>query len=1042
MATSQADRNLVFAALALQTGFLSRDQLKEGFNRWALDKSRALDQVLVEQGVLAESRRDVLQELVEEHLAAHCNDVEKCLTTLGYSTFPLEPLGEAIVADILISRTMLETPSPEGDNGVPPSNPAPGNGLRFRVVRSLARGGLGEVFVAEDSELHREVALKTLQARFADDPESRARFLLEAEITGRLEHPGIVPVYGLTVGADGRPFYAMRLIKGETLLEAIRRFHQGEETGSPPGERTLALRDLLTRFIATCYALAYAHSRGVLHRDLKPANILLGPYGETLVVDWGLAKTLGQREASSSETTLHPVALGDSGGTEAGQVMGTPAYVSPEQAAGLHERLGPPSDVYSLGATLYHLLTGQAPFSGGTSQDVLDRVKAGQFLPPRQVNRTVPRPLEAICLKAMALRPEDRYGSARSLAADLEHWLADEPVTALRDGPVARGKRWIRHHTTLATTFAALVLLVGITLVFGLALVNKELRGEQQAQREKARERVDSLCTLNAKDVPRALELLDLDRPEVLERLHELWDASEDPIPPLKRMRAGLALLSREPDRVLPDLVTWMLEADNPDELVPLLKTYPDKPEWLLRMGSVLSQALTRRANSKEPSVPNRRQGIERPLYLAAALLHLGQTEAVWQLFRHGPNPELRSYLIHRLPAFQVDPQTLLVRLDQERNDEIRRALILSLGQFGPKQLPADLKKQWGPRLLEWYRNDPDPGIHGAIDWLLRYDVEGRQPRPGAWQLGEELARIDRTLAGKPSAERRWQVDRFGHTLVLFRGPVEVTMGSPPTEPGRSGNEWLRRRIIPRSFAVATKLVTNRQFQAFLNANPTLVLARPGDPRRPLKETEAETPALGLTWYEAAQYCRWLSEQEKLPESEMCFPSIAEIEKHKKDRTEVPLPRDYLSRKGYRLPTDAEFEYVCRAGATTSRFYGSGDDLLTYYAWYRDNSANQPWPVGQKKPNDFGFFDVLGNAAQWALERERNNQADAQELATEDREYFGENFHSDPKKKPMHILSSGSFSRKPEQIRCALRNYFFGYFCNPEVGFRVARTIR
>ena len=230
------------------------------------------------------------------------------------------------------------------------------DGTRFQILRPHAKGGLGEVFVARDEELNREVALKEIQARHADQPESRGRFVREAEITGGLEHPGIVPVYGLGQYADGRPFYAMRFIRGESLKKAIARFHQ---RASATDRRADArhLRQLLGRFIAVCNAIAYAHSRGVMHRDLKPGNIMLGKYGETLVVDWGLAKSGESSEADWSTTILpEPHARSEPGRrfeTQAGSAMGTPAYMSPEQAAGRIDLLGPASDIYSLGATLY-----------------------------------------------------------------------------------------------------------------------------------------------------------------------------------------------------------------------------------------------------------------------------------------------------------------------------------------------------------------------------------------------------------------------------------------------------------------------------------------------------------------------------------------------------------------------------------------------------------------------------------------------------------------------------------------------------------------
>jgi serine/threonine protein kinase len=274
-------------------------------------------------------------------------------------------------------------------------------------VRPHAKGGLGQVSVALDLELHREIALKEIQPAHADDPDSRSRFLREGEITGGLEHPGIVPVYGLGCYPDGRPFYAMRFIKGDSLKEAIRHFHEADRGPRDPGERALALRGLLRRFVDVCNAVAYAHARGVLHRDLKPANVMLGPYGETLVVDWGLAKVRGRLEGlpGSDEGTLQVSTAADVALTQAGAVVGTPAYMSPEQASGQPEQVGPASDVYSLGATLYVLLTGTAPFERGDALVVLMRVRAGRFARPRQVKPAVPSAPEAICLKAMALQP-------------------------------------------------------------------------------------------------------------------------------------------------------------------------------------------------------------------------------------------------------------------------------------------------------------------------------------------------------------------------------------------------------------------------------------------------------------------------------------------------------------------------------------------------------------------------------------------------------------------------------------------------------------
>ena len=336
------------------------------------------------------------------------------------------------------------------------------DGGRFKLRRRHARGGIGVGFVAKDSELHREVALKQIQPQHADDPTSRARFLIEAEVTGRLEHPGVVPVYGLGKCEQGRPFYAMRFVRGQSLKEAVESFHSADRgPGRNPAERTLALRQLLGRFIDVCHAIAYAHSRGVLHRDLKPANILLGPYGETLVVDWGLAKVVGRDDPApqpAAEMTLRPASQSGSSETMAGSAIGTPMYMSPEQAEGRLSQIGPASDIYCLGATLYCLLTGRPAIEHDDVDEILRRVRVGDFSPPGKTNPRVPAALEAIILKAMALRPHDRYPSAQALAEEVERWLADEPVTAWREPLRERTRRWISRRRTTVAAIAATVL--------------------------------------------------------------------------------------------------------------------------------------------------------------------------------------------------------------------------------------------------------------------------------------------------------------------------------------------------------------------------------------------------------------------------------------------------------------------------------------------------------------------------------------------------------------------------------------------------------
>jgi tetratricopeptide (TPR) repeat protein/tRNA A-37 threonylcarbamoyl transferase component Bud32 len=370
---------------------------------------------------------------------------------------------------------------------------------RYRPLRLHAHGGLGEVFLARDETLHRDVALKRIRAERAGDPESRRRFLLEAEVTGRLEHPGIVPVHDLVQDESGQPCYAMRFVQGETLKDAIERFHREDAPGRDPGERSLALRHLLARFIAVCNAVEYAHSRGILHRDLKPSNIMVGKYGETLVLDWGLAKPFDRDEEirRAGEETLTPMSVEDETCTQLGQALGTPAFMSPEQAGGHWTILGPRSDIYSLGATLYVILTGEAPFSSRGFESLLHEIQQGRFPPPGKLKKEIPAALEAICLKAMALRPEDRYGSAQALAADLEHWLADEPVTARAEGWGTRVNRWARRHRAVVASAAVALFLTAIGAVLGLSLWNS---AENKRRQEAVEHRLDLERTARANE--------------------------------------------------------------------------------------------------------------------------------------------------------------------------------------------------------------------------------------------------------------------------------------------------------------------------------------------------------------------------------------------------------------------------------------------------------------------------------------------------------------------------------------------------------------
>jgi serine/threonine-protein kinase len=490
MSLPPADRNILFALIALQMDFITRDQLLDAVHAWMQHETTPLGAILRERSILSERRASLLEQMVEEHVAQHGGEARASLAALRVEEEVWKDLEEIEDRQMHTSPATLapaqrdaagETTQPglSADSGflrnspIPPLPGAP-MGNRFRRLREHARGGLGEVYVALDEELKREVALKQIQDRFADHFEARCRFLREAEITGKLEHPGVVPVYGLGSYPDGRPYYAMRFIRGESMDRAIARFHEADDDPRrDPGERSLALRDLLTRFIAVCNVVAYAHSRGVIHRDLKPANAMLGEYGETLVVDWGLARMLDSPEEDHTigERPVLPGSGIRRSATVMGQAVGTPAFMPPEQAHGRLERVSVASDVFSLGGTLYAVLTGQPPYQG---EDLLEQACGARVVPARQRKRSVPAALEAVCARAMEKRPEDRYESARAVAEEVQRWLADEPVQAYREPPSERLRRWGRRHRSVVVTAVVLLAAGVVGLGIGLWAVGRE----------------------------------------------------------------------------------------------------------------------------------------------------------------------------------------------------------------------------------------------------------------------------------------------------------------------------------------------------------------------------------------------------------------------------------------------------------------------------------------------------------------------------------------------------------------------------------------
>jgi serine/threonine protein kinase/formylglycine-generating enzyme required for sulfatase activity len=435
------------------------------------------------------------------------------------------------------------------------------------------------------------------------------------------------------------------------------------------------------------------------------------------------------------------------------------------------------------------------------------------------------------------------------------------------------------------------------------------------------------------------------------------------------------------------------------------------------------------------PSSDDRREKLaKRQANAAVALLKMNHPAKVWTVLKHSADPRARSYLIHRLSPLGTDPASLLKRLDQEQEPDvtIRRALLLSLGTFPEKELPRAARTALLPKLQALYQADPDPGLHEAAEWLLRtWEQEGWLKKVNdAWardkeQRAKRLHGIEQALArDKEKTPPQWYVNGQGQTMVVIPGPVEVLMGSPPTEKDRRDDETQHRKRINRTFALAAKSVTVEQYRRFHKTYPMPAV----NTRLP------DLPVAGINWYQAAAYCNWLSEQEGIPEEEWCYETKPPGKTGPTVQV-VKLREKYLSLQGYRLPTEAEFEFATRAGAQTSRYFGETEELLPHYAWYFKNSDWKPWPVGWLKPNDFGFFDLPGNVFTWCQESYKKYPQEIK--LTEDKE-DGLKIVGIARR----VLRGGGFANPHARlVRSAVRDLLGPGSMDGDNGIRPARTL-
>jgi formylglycine-generating enzyme required for sulfatase activity len=430
---------------------------------------------------------------------------------------------------------------------------------------------------------------------------------------------------------------------------------------------------------------------------------------------------------------------------------------------------------------------------------------------------------------------------------------------------------------------------------------------------------------------------------------------------------------------------------------------------------------------SGHPGEPKYRLITERKAHAAIALLLLKHADKVWPFFKNGPDETVRSYLIHWSRSLKVDPQMIAGRLDQEKDAGARSSLLLLLGELPDSALRDGQQRQLIADLMTTLKNDPDSGLHGAAQWLLRKWNCDDKLKKAVEQLGTDEAQ---RMLHRTFQRQRWYVNRQGQTFVIVDAKQPFTMGSPESEHGPDiQNERQHSRTINRLYAICASPVTVAQFRRFL-----------ADRKKNGSDREAANavavgncPQVRVTWYDAAEYCNWLSRIDGISPDQWCY----EANKRGEFAAEMHAKNNYLKLTGYRLPTEAEWEFACRAGTKTRFFCGEDDGVLGDYAWYENTSRGHPWPVTYLKPNDFGLFDMHGNVWQWCDWPWLPYPA-GPEPATEDDEckVNGNVINGLPAP-----LRGGAYDNLSRRLRSAFRTKDGPGSPQPSFGFRPARTI-
>ena len=778
---------------------------------------------------------------------------------------------------------------------------------KYEYLQKLGAGGMGEVVRAWDRDLRRFVAIKRLKSQSSSE-DAVLRFVQEAQITGQLEHPNIVPVHDLGIDSQGQIYFSLKLIEGESLRNIIDKRKMAAELA--PG---MQYKDVYTPlrmveiFISVCQAVAYAHSKGIVHRDLKPENIMLGRYGEVLVVDWGIAKVVRASEASDSQVTLPLTALEDVAPEKSleGAVSGTPAYMSPEQASGQVSSIDERTDVYALGAVLYHIVAGRPPYDGGSAYEVLRQV---QQRPPRALGagavgfETIPRELKAICGRAMAREQEARYPTAEAMRDDLQAFLENRPVTACPDTKWQQLQKWLRRNRQQAKTVsitAVTAIVVLLATYYGFR--EWRIRGLlQSAQQKLAAYRQSPAASGRADDPTQGYDALNL----VLLDLQRALD--------LQPGRSSTKSL--------------------------LSDTYME--QWRLATSKenfALAENARREVNRTEGGEPNR---------YSTEL----NGSAVVALAPDPPDSQL--YLFKFVPvaakAANGVPATRLLPVPYELHSRDVVAASLQL---------ETARAQSGPAVLA--------GAHSIfnlepVDQAAVSPQEARELRlpPGSYLL---VARH----ANKVDTRVPIFVPRFGRVDQTIHLPSADEMpagffyvaGGPARIGGDSANALPEQTINLRPYLIYHDEISMGDYSEFLRALVAQGKRKEAEARVPrdfgkkmaVMERDGSLSGInvkkpkwflasavrGISFNDVQAYIQWRSQRDGLP---------------------------------YRLPTEYEWEGTCRGA--DGRRYSWGNEYSPSFAFllqgYNDTGADRSWKWEDfKDESPWGVHDLAGGVAEW-----------------------------------------------------------------------------